>query len=825
MPEKALSDIKIIEFATMVSGPYCGKLLADLGADVIKVEPPEGDPARSFGPFPPTGSGPEVSGLFLYNNTSKRGITIDLTTPGGPDTFKKLVAWADVLIDNHSPGVLESAGLGWETLHRLNPNLVYTSITPYGRTGPRADTRGDELTLSHAGGLGNLLPTRSVDVDRAPVRLGGFQVAYHGAVIAALATLAVAANRGKTGGGRLIDISLQEAVMTHVIPNMATNRYHDTTWNRVPDRPPANGRMETSDGYVIFAATDDHHFRAFRELMGKPDWIAGDEWDDRAYRNFHLMDIAPQMEEWMSQQKKEDLHHKLAQAGIPIGPVDTVKDVMENRQYNAREYFVEVDHPEAGRLKYPGWSYRMTTGKPEISRPAPLLGQHNDEVLRDPSLTGDDTRVSAGSGSDRESHGKTARLPLEGVRILDFNWVYAGPYATMILGQLGAEVIKIEGHKRSDLTRRSVIWPLPEPNPKLLPPNQGVAYNTLNRNKRSLTLDLSTPEGVEIAGKLAAVSDAAIDNMRPGAMIKLGLGYDDLKKKRSDIISITMSSRGYGGPETDYLGFASIHQSIGGLTHISGYPDDHPTHGSGGDADIMNGLVTAFITIAALHHRDRTGEGQFIDISQCEGVTSLIGEVLLGYQMTGQVPERQGNSHPYYAPHGVYRCWGVDRWLALEIHTDKDFNLLATIIGKPELARDARFSDMASRKKNEKDLDLIIEEWTRLRDRDWMANELCAAGLAAAPSRDGRDLFADRHLRARDAFVTINHPEIGELELFAPPFRINGIDIPAVCAPLLGDHNAYVLGELLGLTDREIADLRDRDIIMGHDQSSRPLAR
>lgn len=195
MPEGTLSDINVIEFANMVSGPYCGKLLADLGADVVKIESPEGDPARSFGPFPATGSNPEQSGLYLYNNTSKRGITLDLTSLEGLDTLKKLITWADVLIDNHAPSVLENLELSWEVLHQLNPELVYTSITPYGRTGPRAAVKGDELTITHAGGLGNLMPTRSIDVDRPPVKLGGFQVAYYGALVAALTTLATVSNR------------------------------------------------------------------------------------------------------------------------------------------------------------------------------------------------------------------------------------------------------------------------------------------------------------------------------------------------------------------------------------------------------------------------------------------------------------------------------------------------------------------------------------------------------------------------------------------------------------------------------------------------------
>jgi benzylsuccinate CoA-transferase BbsF subunit len=256
-----------------------------------------------------------------------------------------------------------------------------------------------------------------------------------------------------------------------------------------------------------------------------------------------------------------------------------------------------------------------------------------------------------------------------------------------------------------------------------------------------------------------------------------------------------------------------VHQAIGGGAYITGYPDDHPSH-SGGDMDLMNAITTAYAVVAALHHRNRTGEGQFIDYSQCEGVTSLLGEVMLGYEMTGEIPERMGNAHPFFAPHNVYRCWGVDRWLALEIHSDEEFAKLARIIGKPELAEDARFADMASRKKNETELDQIIESWTRERDRDWMVEEFCGAGLAAAPSRDGRDLYADPHLRARGAFVKINHPELGELEMVGPPWKLQGCDLPTSHAPLIGEHNRYVLGDLLGLSEKEIADLRSKEIIM-----------
>ena len=404
-------------------------------------------------------------------------------------------------------------------------------------------------------------------------------------------------------------------------------------------------------------------------------------------------------------------------------------------------------------------------------------------------------------------------LPLEGIRVADFSWVWAGPYCAMMLAALGAEVIKIEGHRRTDLMRHIVNWPLPDPAPTVVPPNQGMALNSVNQNKKSFTLDLSRPEGVALARRLVAVSDIAVDNMRAGAMTKMGLDYEELCKVRPDIIVLSMSSRGQEGPQKDYAGYATIHHAIGGGAYITGYPDDHPCH-STGDVDLMNGTTAAFSALAALYHRMETGEGQFIDFSQCEGVTSVIGEQLLGYEMNGQIPERMGNAHPRYAPHNVYRCWGVDRWLALEAHSDDEFAALAEVIGQPELSRDPRFSDMASRKKNEKELDHLIEAWTRARDRDWMVAEFCEANLAAAPSRNARDLYADPHLRARGAFLKVDHPELGELELVGAPWKMSDAEMPARHAPLLGEHNEYVLRELLGLSEPEVSELRQNDIIL-----------
>jgi CoA:oxalate CoA-transferase len=380
----AFEAVKIVELAGMVSGPYCGKLLADMGADVVKIEePPAGDPARMRGAFPEGKPDPECSPLFLNLNTSKRSLALDLAKRGGSEAFARLIAWADVLIiDGHGSATLDALGLDWPALHEHNPDLFLTSITPYGRSGPRAGCKGGELTGYHAGGLGTLMPPRSTDASRAPVKAGGYPTGYHSGLTAAFATAAALFGRRK-GEGRLIDVSEQESILSLSRGFVAQMVHQRVTWNRVPDRPPAFGRMECSDGYVVAHVVEDSHWRGFVELMGKPEWAAGEEWNDYYYRSGHLFEIGPKIDEWARKQKKEEFHHNGAAKGFAVGSVYNAEEVLNCRQYRAREYFVEVDHPKAGQRMYAGWPYKMSASPPRVRRPAPLLGQHSEEVLRD----------------------------------------------------------------------------------------------------------------------------------------------------------------------------------------------------------------------------------------------------------------------------------------------------------------------------------------------------------------------------------------------------------------------------------------------------------
>jgi len=407
---------------------------------------------------------------------------------------------------------------------------------------------------------------------------------------------------------------------------------------------------------------------------------------------------------------------------------------------------------------------------------------------------------------------QTDRLPLDGVRVVDMTWVWAGPYLGSLLGMLGAEVIKVESRSRPDFFRRFVVWPLADAEPEELGPNEGMMFNTVNLSKLGVALNLVRPEGIDLIKRLVAVSDVVIENMRAGILKRMGLDYEALRAVNPRIILLSSSARGGAGPEAHYAGYASVHHAVGGGTYITGYPDGPPGYAIG-DVDLMNATAGAFAVVAALYHRKETGEGQFIDFSQCEGVTALIGEVLLDYQMTGRIPGRKGNSDDFMAPHNLYPCWGVDRWLAIAVETDEEFAALARVMEKPELADDPRFATAAARKRNEAELDAIISEWTRLRDRDLMARQLGEAGVAAAPSRDARDLMRDPHLRARGVFVELDHPETGPRDFVGLPWRMSGCQPALKRSPLLGEHNDYVFGQLLGLDEAEIARLKKSGII------------
>ena len=379
----ALSDLKIIEVGEMVSAPYCSKLLADLGADVIKVERPKvGDRARTRGPFPKDAPHPEKSGLFLYLNTNKRGITLDLAQPEGMELLEKLAADADVLVHNVSPSDMDRVGLTYARMQRANPNLIMTSITPFGLSGPNRNWRAEDLTVWCAGGVCVLNGGGPEHADLPPLKTFGQQSGYQAGVHAAVPTLAAAFARLNGEAGQHVEVSGQEAIISQLEMTFEYWPYMKMIATRLGQKPiqPVE-TMQCKDGYIYLCCVEEHQWRGFVEIMGSPDWAGEEIFKDRLTRaqNWDVLKVF--LEEWVAQQTVLDLYRKAQARRVPFAPVSTMGDLLGNEHLKSRGFFVEIAHPVAGTHTFPGAPLKYHRTPWQLRMPAPALGQHNAEVF------------------------------------------------------------------------------------------------------------------------------------------------------------------------------------------------------------------------------------------------------------------------------------------------------------------------------------------------------------------------------------------------------------------------------------------------------------
>ena len=403
---------------------------------------------------------------------------------------------------------------------------------------------------------------------------------------------------------------------------------------------------------------------------------------------------------------------------------------------------------------------------------------------------------------------KEKRLPLEGVRVLDFTWAWAGPQATLLLALMGAEVIKVESKHRLDHSRlRSLVA-----GPSMSGPDGSFIFNTLNLNKLSVTLNLSKPEAIEIAKSLAKISDVVAQNMRPGVLERLGLGYEDLKKVKPDIIMLSSSAVGSTGPERLYTGYAPTFAAMGGMAYITGRIGGKPAPLMG-TIDLRVGSTGTFAVLAALYHRMKTGEGQHIDLSSAEAVSALMGDAFMDYAMNRRIQERAGNRDRAMAPHGVYRCLD-NKWVSIAVGNEEEWRALCGVIGDPRLTEDDRFADAFSRWQSQDALSEIIDEWTLMRTPVEVMEALQPAGVAAMPVYGGEEIVNDRHVLARGLIEEVEHPLMGKKKVLGPPWRLSKTPARIIRhGPLLGQHNDYVLGDLLGMSKQQIERLTAEQVL------------
>src|SRR4030042_2887511 len=380
MSKRALAHLKVVELCGLVSGPYCTKLLADLGAEVIKIEPPPGDKARRRGPFLKNTPHPELSGLFLHLNTSKLGVTLDVGTETGRTILRELVKQAHVFVEDNPPAVMQELGLGYEHLEAVNPRLVMTSITPFGQTGPYRDYRAYELNSFHAGGEGYMMPIESIYPTREPVKGGGLVGDCMCALSASLATLAAAYRLGETSEGQHVDVSKQEVLMTMVGLEVAMYTYSKTVRTRHKRKAMLATPKECRDGYIMISAFGDRDWQTFARFIGKDSWAEEERFSTPMKRWENSDEIDQYVEEWAKRQNNQELFHILEANALAASPVNTSEDLLKSPQLESRGFFVEIGHSKAGKLKYPSVSYHLSRTPCNTWRPAPLLAQHNELV-------------------------------------------------------------------------------------------------------------------------------------------------------------------------------------------------------------------------------------------------------------------------------------------------------------------------------------------------------------------------------------------------------------------------------------------------------------
>ncbi len=399
--------------------------------------------------------------------------------------------------------------------------------------------------------------------------------------------------------------------------------------------------------------------------------------------------------------------------------------------------------------------------------------------------------------------------PLKGIRVVEFTSAWAGPYATCLLGFLGAEVIKVESQQRPDHSR-IISFTTGKAFQTL---NESEVFNNLNLNKRSVCLNLKKPEAVEIAKRLIEIGDVVMENMRPGVVPRLGLGYDAAKEVKPDIIYISSSACGQTGPDREYIGYAPTFAALAGLPHVTGYPDWPPSNFLG-SIDLRSACTSAFAILAALYYHQQTGEGQYIDLASQEAIATYAGDIFLDYVMNQRVPTRQGNQNDVMAPHNCYRCKGEDKWISIAVATQSEWVSLCNAMSKSDLIDDPRFVDMNDRKINEEMLDGIIADWTKNLDAYEAMTLLQNAGVAATPSLSSEDLFTDPHLKEGSIFRQVDHPVIGKNWVIAPPWQLT--ETPATInsyGPLLGEHTDEIFHDYLGMSPEQIGKLKEDQVI------------
>jgi crotonobetainyl-CoA:carnitine CoA-transferase CaiB-like acyl-CoA transferase len=794
-----LAGYTVVDLSTGIAGGYCTKLLADGGATVIKVEPPEGDPLRrwsSSGAAIPAGAD---GALFSFLAGSKHSVVADPEAGDDLRMVDGLLAWADVVVWSGGSKVAEHQTFTPAAICRAHPQLTVTSITPFGLEGPWRDRPATEFTLqAWSGGivgLGRGLP------ERAPVFVGGRVGEYMAGAYASAATIASWFRRGDSAAaGELIDLSMLETQILCLT-------YYPVTYFEMLGRPWRDARRLTvpgvakaKDGLVDLGCGTAQQWFDLCAMVGHPEWID----EDSPLSITELANVyAEEIYKWVEANPVDKIRELATAFRIPNAPVANGANIASLDHFRERGSF--VCNPRDGFLQ-PGHPYRMRPERLRRPGPAPRLGEHTARY-RAASVTPRPAATTAGPAN---------RLPFSGLRILDLTTFWAGPCCTHFMAMLGAEVIHVESARRPDGTR--LIAGIPATEEQWW--EKSPIFAALNTNKKGLTLDLQSPRGRELLRRLIATGDVIVENFTPRVLDQIGLDFGAVQEVRPDAVMLRMPGFGLDGPWRDNPAFAYAIESASGLSWLTGYTD-RPPYEPYSIGDPNAGVHALNALLLALEHRRRTGQGVLVEAAMVDAALSISAEQVIEYSAYGALLERAGNRGPTAAPQNLYRTADIDEfgrldcWVAIAVVTDDQWVRLCNAVGLPSWAIDPALS-AAGRRAHHDLIDERLAAWCEHRGGDDIVATLWDAGVPVAKVMQPHRQTELDQLAFRGFFEEVEHPVNGRARLSTVPMRLSGGPgrFHTNAAPTLGQHNHELLTEL-GLTPAEIADLEAGGIIGG----------
>jgi crotonobetainyl-CoA:carnitine CoA-transferase CaiB-like acyl-CoA transferase len=771
-----LGGVRVLEVGGR-GAAVCGRLFAQLGADVLVVRRPGAQGPREAAP-----------GEALVLAANKRQVTLDLAGPSGHSAFARLSEGADLAVLDLPARELDALAITPERLAQLNPRLVVATLTPFGLTGPHRDYLGGDLIAFHASGIARLLVGHVDDPEaEPPVRAAGEQSDFIAGLTAACAAMHALYRQQRDGVGQIIDVSTQEAMALMAARELAMPGFGG--------RPaPRGGRqrggsavisvLPAQDGHVAISPREAHQWQRWLEVLGNPSWGADPRFATRAQRTANFEALYELMAAWSRDRSVAEIFTACQTAHVPCFPFGSPGDMLNEPQLRHRRFLAPLDRPDAAPVLVPRPPFGLPASDYAEPAPARIEPAGRDVAWRrreDPARTGDSHPANPASRDPRSA------LPLSGIRVLDFSWVIAGPTCTRYLALMGAEVIKIEAPDRPDTGRVSEL------------------HHVLGQSKLGLSLDLKAEGALEATRRLLARADVVVENFATGVMERLGLGYDALRAIRPDIILLSASGLGRTGPGAEWVAYGNLLSAYSGFATLNGWPGREPQTGLAW-ADPLCGLLMAFAVAAALRERDGGGGGRHIDFSMLEGLLWTMPGALLAPQLTGADLRPASNDDPRQSPHGVYRCAGDERWLAIAVADDAQWRALCDVVPAlrsfSSLSQDERRATRAA-------IDAHLAAWARDRDALAAMAALQTAGVPASASFSTEDLFADAHLWERGFYMLVEEGDGTPRYLPGLPWRWgDGSPVAPRAAPAQGQDTERVLREIAGLSAAEVDALR-----------------